>query len=745
MAADTQLLSGVTSSPPTPRSRQPSDLALAGWLVGLVVTLISIGAIALVVPGLDPNVLDLDGVTNILIGVAWLGGPISLGILAYLLTASRRRFFRVVASLIAWAVLIIPIYVAYREQGLFESIPGVMSTVLTILLLAGIGVVEFWLFNWAASQRKSSRFVTRVLMVAGLNGLALWAYLDAEVLNTILLVLGFALQIAFALLFAIMQFVAIFWFMSRTKVEVIRPGDPKQLTFDDYKGQPHLLRLVKQWITLLSDRSQFQRMGGQFINGILLYGSPGTGKTLLAKCMAGEASVAFISIEGSGFRAMFWGVDVLRMIWFVRKARNLAREYGACIAYIDEIDAVGMSRGGVMGGQQGGMGMGMGMGGMFGGGSGALTRLLYEMDGVGEQSRGEKIRAKIYQFLKRPAPTRNWHVLYMGSTNRPDVLDPALTRPGRFDRTVQVDKPDRAGRREIIKYYLNKVQHDESVDIEAIVADTANATPAQIMSALTKDSVRLALFDDRRKVNQNDIDLAFQEQHFGMENPIEEMPEDQRRQIAYHEAGHAVAVYYLMPEERIVRVTIVRRGEALGYVMPVQNFEVYAKPLNRYIRDIMVSLAGHVATKMFLGEYWTGATSDFSNVRAQINALAHYGFFGPPVGDPNEVRGEKDKQKPFERFWREAEDQTERLLTQHAAEVEAVAHALLEKHGISGRECVAIIQQAAARNGHTDITHTELEALPAQIVDELSAPRNGDEEAERQPAPEAVQHNPPEA
>ncbi|MFM8367494.1 MAG: AAA family ATPase, partial [Chloroflexota bacterium] len=146
-------------------------------------------------------------------------------------------------------------------------------------------------------------------------------------------------------------------------MEVIRPGDPKQITFEDYKGQPNLLKMVRQWIYLLSDREQFQKMGGQFITGLLLYGEPGTGKTLLAKAMAGEAGIAFISIEGSGFRGMFWGVDVLRMIQFVGRARKLAREYGACIAYIDEIDAVGMSRGSVMGGGQmmGGM-MGMGAG-----------------------------------------------------------------------------------------------------------------------------------------------------------------------------------------------------------------------------------------------------------------------------------------------------------------------------------------------------------------------------------------------
>ncbi|MCK7505784.1 MAG: hypothetical protein MZV70_18000 [Desulfobacterales bacterium] len=134
------------------------------------------------------------------------------------------------------------------------------------------------------------------------------------------------------------------------------------------------------------------------------------------------------------------------------------------------------------------------------------------------------------------------------------------------------------------------------------------------MSAITKDAVRLALFDGRDRVSQSDIELAFQEQAMGLENPVEEMEEDQRRQIAYHEAGHAIVQYYLRPDERIVRASIVRRSEALGYVLPVPNYDIYALPLRTFVADILVSMAGHVAAKLFLGEYWTGATGDFQNV-----------------------------------------------------------------------------------------------------------------------------------
>lgn len=308
------------------------------------------------------------------------------------------------------------------------------------------------------------RFVRATWLWFTIAGVVYYASVDDDFLNLLLLALEQVGRLVLLLSFAILQFVAIFWFMARSKTEVIKPGEPRSLTFDDYKGQPQLLKLVRQWISLLSDRSKFQQMGGQFINGLLLYGPPGTGKTMLAKCMAGEAGVAFMSIEGSGFRAMFFGVDVLKMIAFVSKARKLAREYGACIAFIDEIDAVGGSRGGVMGGRQN---FGGGAMGMMGGGTGALTRLLYEMDGVEQKTRFEKLQAWYYtRILHQPPPKRNWHVLFMGSTNRPDSLDAALIRPGRFDRMIAVEHPDRTGRRAIIDYYLSKIQHDETVDVE---------------------------------------------------------------------------------------------------------------------------------------------------------------------------------------------------------------------------------------------------------------------------------------
>ena len=684
-----------------------------GWVIGLVVTLVVSVPVIIFLLNNASSRSARESILITGIAIAWWFNPLSLGALGYILSSIRSWRFWTLFGLLVWAGINLLVYLSIVSGNARIMIINGLIILGYILLGLVLVYIELSVFARIAAG-KPARFFMNLLLWAVLHGVIYWAVVSTEVLNIVLTVLGALAQIAFLFFFIVIQFVGVFWFMARSRVETIRPGDPKQVTFDDYKGQPNLIKMVRQWISLLSDRTKFQKMGGQFINGLLLYGEPGTGKTLLAKAMAGEAGIAFISIEGSGFQAMYMGVDVLKMMRFVSNARKLAREYGACIAYIDEIDAVGASRGSVMGGgMMGGIG---GMGGMGMGGRGALTRLLYEMDGINELSRWEKLRARFYQLLKKPAPPRDWHILFMGSTNRPDVLDPALTRPGRFDRTVVVNKPDRGGRREMVKYYLNKVRTDETVDIEAIVSDTAWATPARIMSAITKDAVRLALFDDRDRVSQHDIELAFQEQAMGLENPIEEMQEDQRRQVAYHEAGHAVIQYHLRPDERIVRVSIVRRSDALGYVLPVSNYDIYALPLRTFVADIIVSMGGHVATKLFLGEYWTGATGDFQSVRGRLWQLAHYGYFGPPLDSTNAGTKLMDKRNDvIEVFWQKLEEQTEQILGKHAAEVHAVAQALLERNDLTGKECIEVIRTAASSD-QVDDSESLLKALVEETI-----------------------------
>lgn len=492
-----------------------------------------------------------------------------------------------------------------------------------------------------------------------------------------------ALRVITMLAMAIGQFVAIFWFMSRTRVFEVRPGDPKSIGLEDYRGQPGLVKMMNEWMQLISGREDFARMGGRKISGIMLTGGPGTGKTYLARALAGGSGIAFIGLEASSLRGMFWGIDSLKVAAFFRKARALAMEYSGCIAYIDELDAVGMARSGM-----GGSGQTTTMG-LMGGTSGALTRLLYEMDGLEEFTPWQKA-LNTARLRLGFSPFDPGHVLVMAATNVPHLIDIALKRPGRFDRIIEVNLPDRTGRLDILHYYLGTIKNNlDEREINILADDTGWATPVHIASAVTKDAVRLALFAGRDRVTLEDIEMALQEQAMGIANPISDLTADQKWQLAVHEAGHAVAQYHLRSEKsRIVRLSIVRRGGALGYMLPVPKYDVYTLPLIDIVRDIVVSLGGHVATELVLGEPWTGASTDFEHVRMRLNALLYHSAFGAiPLGNsPTTENSEK-----IEAYFLELKSVTYKLLERHRPSLETLAKALMERQDMNGEEVVAVL------------------------------------------------------
>ncbi len=505
-------------------------------------------------------------------------------------------------------------------------------------------------------------------------------------------------QLAMGFVFMMLQFVGLFWFLSKTKEIEMHPGDTGSITFDDYYGSQHLVSLVKEWTYLLTHPEELWDIGAEAISGLLLIGAPGTGKTMLAQALSSDSGAAFLGLTGSDFSSMFFGIGVIKVRGMFGKARRLAREYGACILFIDEVDSIAANRGGVQGGGNDGPVRG-GMAGMMGGmgGLGVMSRLLTEMDGLRDESARDMIqnwmRAKMSLPLINPGV-----VLVMGATNRPDVLDPAILRPGRFDRKIQVDLPDSVSRRALFVGYLGKVKHDDTINVDTLVADSHGVSPAFLASAIQKDAPRIAIFDGRNLVAQSDIESAIQENIVGMANPIGDFDPKQKRQVAVHEAGHAVAAYHYRPHKRIARASIIRRGGGiLGYMMDVDTVDVYAMPLRHLALDIGVGVAGHLATEVVLGELWTGATSDVRNIQGRVAALAMHGVFAERIPlDPTNPYQDKEILEEANRFLADVVTRTKRLMEWDRLAVEGVADALVEKGELTGEEVVAIIE----RDGH---------------------------------------------
>ncbi|MCU0895867.1 MAG: ATP-dependent zinc metalloprotease FtsH [Burkholderiales bacterium] len=430
------------------------------------------------------------------------------------------------------------------------------------------------------------------------------------------------------------------------------------VTFADVAGCEEAKEEVSELVDFLKDPSKFQKLGGRIPKGVLMVGNPGTGKTLLARAIAGEAKVPFFSISGSDFVEMFVGVGAAR----VRDMFDQAKKHAPCIVFIDEIDAVGRQRG-------------AGLGGGNDEREQTLNQLLVEMDGF-EGTTG---------------------VIVIAATNRPDVLDPALLRPGRFDRQVVVPLPDIRGREEIIKVHMRKVPVAPDVKADIIARGTPGFSGADLAN-LVNEAALFAARANKRLVDMEDFERAKDKIMMGAERRSMVMSEEERRNTAYHESGHAVVAKLMPKSDPVHKVTIIPRGRALGVTMQLPEQDRYAYDREYLLSRIAVLFGGRIAEEVFMNQMTTGASNDFERATAMArDMVTRYGMsdaLGPMVYGENEGEvflgrsitthknvSEATMQKVDSEIRRIIDEQyglARRLIEEHRDKVEAMTKALLE-------------------------------------------------------------------
>ncbi len=447
--------------------------------------------------------------------------------------------------------------------------------------------------------------------------------------------------------------------------------DQTKVTFGDVAGCDEAKEEVAELVEFLRDPSRFQKLGGKIPRGVLMVGPPGTGKTLLAKAIAGEAKVPFFSISGSDFVEMFVGVGASR----VRDMFEQAKKHAPCIIFIDEIDAVGRHRG-------------SGMGGGHDEREQTLNQMLVEMDGF-EGGEG---------------------VIVIAATNRPDVLDKALLRPGRFDRQVMVGLPDIKGREQILKVHMRKVPLADDVRPDVLARGTPGFSGADLAN-LVNEAALFAARRNKKAVDMRDFEDAKDKIYMGPERRSMVMREEERQATAYHESGHAVVAMSLPKADPVHKVTIMPRGWALGVTWQLPEHDALSKYKDKMLEEISILFGGRIAEELFVGEVSTGASNDFERATKLARGMVtKYGMsdrLGTMVyadedasgfGMQNKTISEATQQKVDAEIRRILDEQyavARKILEEKREVVEAMTAALLEWETIDSEQVKAIMEGRA--------------------------------------------------
>lgn len=505
------------------------------------------------------------------------------------------------------------------------------------------------------------------ISVEGPSGLAFWfvqiAPFIVPILFLILLVWFFTRQVKGAGMQA--------FTFGQSKARITLPDDKKQkVTFKDVAGAKEAKQELAEIVDFLKNPKKFLEIGAVIPKGILLMGAPGTGKTLLARAVAGEAGVAFFAISGSEFVEMFVGVGASR----VRDLFKMAKQTAPAIIFVDEIDAVGRVRG-------------TGVGGGNDEREQTLNQILVEMDGF----------------------EPNEKVIVMAATNRPDVLDPALLRPGRFDRRVTIDLPDRNDREEILKIHSNRKPFAEDVVLRVIAERTPGFSGADLYSLMNEGAI-LAARENRTQISQYDLIRAIEKVMLGPERKSHILSKKEKEITAYHEAGHALVASVLPFADPVHKISIISRGRAAGYTLhlPIEDRKMQSK--KEFLDDIAVSLGGYVVEKMMFNDVTTGPSNDLQvstalardmvtkyGMSEKIGVLALESSGGRAMfgkGVEENVFSEKlssDIDSEVARIMDEAYKKAENIVTTHRPALDAIAKRLIEVENIERDEYESII------------------------------------------------------
>lgn len=503
-----------------------------------------------------------------------------------------------------------------------------------------------------------------------------------------------------------------------------------KITFKDVAGAEEAKQELEEVVEFLKHPQKYNDLGAKIPKGVLLYGPPGTGKTLLAKAVAGEAGVPFFSISGSDFVEMFVGVGASR----VRDLFDQAKKSAPCIVFIDEIDAVGRQRG-------------AGLGGGHDEREQTLNQLLVEMDGF----------------------SANEGIIMIAATNRPDILDPALLRPGRFDRQIVVDRPDIKGRTEILKVHVKGKPIGQDVNLDVIAQRTPGFTGADL-SNLVNEAALLTARKDKKAINMPEMEEAAERVIMGPERKSRVISDKEKRLTAYHEGGHTIVGMLLEHTDPVHKVTIIPRGRAGGYTLSLPKEDKYYATRSEMLDELKVLLGGRVAEALVLKEISSGASNDLQRAtQLARQMICEYGmsenigpvtfghrqdqvFLGRDIARDKdyseEVAAEIDKE--VRSFMEDAYAATEKLLSDNIDKLHVIAKALMEKetleeeeinqlvkygHILTAEEKLQLVQQSVVDEEATAAPVAEADAKAEAPVAEADAPKsaaNADEEATKE-------------